>query len=155
MSGIIDSVGSKSGIVGSDVYPVGHFYSYVFGTAGVTAPWGSATAIATPSGTILTATIPDDHTAYSHAHGGTTRADYPANACIAYEVDGSNPDASSTYYKGQRPGNSEFGNVMGSYSNTSGSDITLKIQITAYGGGNWNSAAESPVYMSITIIRSA
>ena len=137
------------------IHPVGHFYKYYHAIETTAAPWGASTSIATPAGTILTATVPDDHTAYSHAHGGVTRVDYPANACIAYEIDGSNPDASSTYYKGQRPGNSEFGNVMGVYVNSSGSDVTLKIQITAYGAGNWATAPDRPVYMSITVIKTA
>jgi hypothetical protein len=137
------------------VHAVGHFHSYTFNTAGTAAPWGGSSAIATPEGTILTATIPDDHTAYAEATGGETRSDYPCNTSIAYEIDGSSPDSSSSYWKGQKPPNSQFGSVRGGYTNTSGSDITLKIQITAYGAGNWVAGVDNPVYMSILIIKTA
>ena len=145
--------GSPSLNLGSATFPEGHFYKYHHTIITSAAPWGGSSAIAAPQGKILTAIVPDGHTAYSHAHGGVTRSDYPANACIAYEVDGSDPDASSSYYKGQKPGNSQFGNVMGVYHNNTGSDVTLKIQITAYGAGNWATAPDRPVYMSITIIQ--
>ena len=47
MSGIIDSVGSKSGVVGSDVYPAGHVLQVVQGTVQTAALANSSATYAT------------------------------------------------------------------------------------------------------------
>jgi hypothetical protein len=53
MSGIIDTVGSKSGIVGSDVYPAGHVIQVVHHFSTSAASTSSTTGVTAVSGAII------------------------------------------------------------------------------------------------------